>query len=360
MRHDPLKKKTIKKIFKVDIKELLREVSHEWDIYLPQKKIGGDVWFEQVPKAGKDFEDALMEMTLEDVDTVVSPKEIFFPQLEPLFDFNEGNIIEIAGSSPKFLLGVKPCDLQGILFADEFFSRNVKDFYYGNRIKDRFIITIGCLQPPRPDACFCTSAHTGPFAEKGYNLQFVDTGDAYLVEVGSEKGREFLVRFDSFFIDVQDTAAQNIEQIKSKASESIQLKLDFEKAISLMRSKDTVPEEIYRRTGERCIYCGGCLYVCPSCTCFNVFDDAKGGQGTRFRNWDACVFSGYTREASGNNPRHEKWLRTLRRYEHKLKHDCEISGISGCVGCGRCLSSCPVNIGMSSFIREITGEKNEK
>lgn len=360
MRSDSLKKKTIKKISKIDIKDLLREVSCEWDVYIPQTKFGGDVWFEPLPKASKDFDDALMGMTLEDVDMVISPKEIFFPQLEPLFDFHEGKIREVIESSPKFLLGVKSCDLQGILFADDFFSRNVRDFYYGNRIKERFIVTIGCLQPPRPDACFCTSTHTGPFAKKGYDLQFVDTGDAYLVEVGSEKGKEFLVRFNTFFIDAPDTADRRIEQIKSKASASIRLKVDFEEALSLMGSKDYVPEEIYRRIGERCIYCGGCLYVCPTCTCFNVFDDAKGEQGTRFRNWDACVFSGYTREASGHNPRQDKWLRTSRRYEHKLKHDCELSGMSGCVGCGRCLSSCPVNIGMSSFIREIMEQKNEK
>lgn len=359
MRFDSLKKKTIKKISKIDIKDFLRELSDEWDIYIPQNKFGGDVWFESLPKSGKDFEDALMEMTLEDVDMVISSKEVFFPQLEPLFDFNEGKITEIVESSPKFLLGVKSCDLQGILFVDDFFSRNVRDFYYGNRIKERFIVTIGCLQPPRPDTCFCTSTHTGPFAEKGYDLQFVDTGDEYLVEVGSEKGKEFLEKFNTFFIDAPDTADLSIEQIKSKASASIRLKVDFEEALSLMR-KDNVPEEVYRRIGERCIYCGGCLYVCPTCTCFNVFDDARGEQGTRFRNWDACVFSGYTREASGHNPRQDKWLRTSRRYEHKLKNDCEISGMSGCVGCGRCLSSCPVNIGMSSFIREIMEEKNEK
>ena len=110
---------------------------------------------------------------------------------------------------------------------------------------------------------------------------------------------------------------------------------------------------MYEPIAERCIYCGGCLYVCPTCSCFHVFDEIKAGSGVRYRNWDACVFEGYTREASGHNPRLEKSSRTCRRYEHKLKYDYLTTGMSGCVGCGRCLSACPVNIGMSQVIEEV-------
>jgi len=88
-----------------------------------------------------------------------------------------------------------------------------------------------------------------------------------------------------------------------------------------------------------------------------VFDEKRGNWGIRYRNWDACVFEGYTREASGHNPRSQKWVRTSRRYEHKLKYDYLTTGMSGCVGCGRCLASCPVDIGMSKFIQEITEDK---
>jgi len=125
----------------------------------------------------------------------------------------------------------------------------------------------------------------------------------------------------------------------------------------LMAKKDFVPEENYKRIGQRCIYCGACLYTCPTCTCFNVFDNSKADRGLRMRNWDTCVFEGYTRETSGHNPRKENWKRTSRRYEHKLKYDYQVTGTSGCVGCGRCLSSCPVNIGISKFIQEITEDK---
>lgn len=338
-----------KLIQKEEIRDLLKAAAKNWRVYAPQKNSGGDVWF--------DVFDEAREITLEDVDTVISPKDIFFPQLETCLEFKNDAIRQVRESTPKLLWGVRPCDLKGIVFADNFFKRNFEDIYYLSRIKNRLIVAIGCLKPPRPKYCFCTSAKTGPFADAGYDLQLVDMGDAYLIEVGSETGKEFLKNFAKFFKKYCGDTDKVIAQIKSKAAGSLELKVDFQKALNLMASDDFIPEENYKRIGERCIYCGGCLYVCPTCTCFNVFDNAGKEKGERLRNWDACVFEGYSREASGHNPRGEKWLRTARRYEHKLKFDYAATGMSGCIACGRCLASCPVDIGISKFIQEITEDK---
>ncbi len=346
----------IKIIEKHKIKNLLKEAASEWNIYAPQKNLGGDVLFDMLPKQSKELDKALENIALDDIDTVISPKDIFFPQLESMLEFNNGKIHETPESSPKLLFGVRACDLKGILFADDFYKRNIEDKYYLSRIKDRLIVVKGCIKPPRP-TCFCTSAKTGPFAKGGYDLQLVETQDSYLVETGTKKGEEFLKKYAKFFESPSTDADKPIVQIKKNAAESVELKVDFEKALGLMAKENFIPEENYRRIGERCIYCGACLYVCPTCTCFNVFDNVKNGAGARLRNWDACVFEGYTRETSGHNPRKEKWLRTSRRYEHKLKYDYQTTGTSGCVGCGRCLSSCPVDIGISKFIQEITEDR---
>ncbi len=362
----------IKIIQKKDIKELLRGLALEWETYVPQKNIGGDIWIEPLPDKGKELEIALDSIVLEDVDTIISVKDIFFPQLEPMFEFKDGSIKEIVDSSPKIIFGVRSCDLKGILFVDEFFKRNFEDHYYLSRMQNRFIVVIGCIRTPRP-SCFCTSANTGPFADNGFDLQLIDSGDSYFVETGSKSGEGFISKHKRFFEDVSGKDTKTINQIKAEACDSVELKVDFKKALELMNKDDFIPEENYERIGERCIYCGACLYTCPTCTCFNVFDtstrlsvngeqsrtidNAKDNKGERLRNWDACVFEGYTQEASGHNPRKDKWLRTARRYEHKLKYDYKITGISGCIGCGRCLSSCPVNIGISKFIEEITEKK---
>lgn len=343
----------IKAIDKKDISALLRQTVKDWDVYIPQKNLEADTGFSVLPKSGAKLDAALKNVVLEEVDTVISPKDIFFPQLESMFEFSPGKLKETVESSAKLLFGVRPCDLKGIIFSDNFYKRNFEDRYYLSRIKNRFIVVIGCIKPPRP-TCFCTSAKTGPFADSGFDLQLVDNGDFYFVQAGSEQGEGFLKKYSKFFKPFFKGGDKTIPQIKKKAAESLGLKVDFQKALELMSQDNFVPEENYKRIGQRCIYCGGCLYVCPTCTCFNVFDNTGGDKGIRMRNWDACVFEGYTRETSGHNPRKEKWKRTSRRYEHKLKYDYHATGMSGCIACGRCLSSCPVDIGISKFIQEIT------
>ncbi|UCH06060.1 MAG: 4Fe-4S dicluster domain-containing protein, partial [Deltaproteobacteria bacterium] len=285
----------MKTIHKARIKDLLREVNKEWTTYVPQRNVGGDIWYEALPKNEKELDGALKSIALEDEEVVISPKDIFFPQLECMFRFEEHKIQEVVESSPKFVFGSKACDLAGVLFSDDFFKRGFGDKYYLSRIQDRFLVVIGCLNPPRPRACFCTSAKTGPFAENGFDWQLVDNGDSYFVETGSQIGEDLLEKYGEFFKDPPADAEETIDYIKRKAYEAVELRVNFQRALDLMGDDQFSPEETYRRIGERCIYCGACLYVCPTCTCFNVFDYLKWGQGARYRGWDACVFQGYTR-----------------------------------------------------------------
>jgi ferredoxin len=120
-----------------------------------------------------------------------------------------------------------------------------------------------------------------------------------------------------------------------------------------------VGENVWERFGKKCIACGGCVYVCPTCTCFNVYDEATGpAGGNRVRSWDTCLFGGFTREASGHNPRPDQNSRVKRRHEHKLlyynKYDVG-EMLCGCVGCGRCSDYCPVHIGTLEVVEAISG-----
>jgi sulfhydrogenase subunit beta (sulfur reductase) len=343
----------MKKINKSDIKELLKQSTDNYHVYVPVELEPGDVHFTPLPKSGNQLENLLDSVNLSDKWVVIPPKEIFFPQMDDMFIFDKGEVTEQIETSKKLIFGIKPCDLKGLLFTDAFFKREFEDIYYLSRARDRLLVVIGCLVPPRPQACFCTSTNTGPFLDSGYDLQFVDIGDAFLVEVGTQQGQDYLKAYGNIFQDADVKEIIQVEKVKLGAREKVTLEVDFNKALELMREKSSF-EENYRRIGERCLYCGACLYTCPTCTCFNVFDDSLQDQGVRRRIWDGCVYKGYTREVSGHNPRDVKWLRTARRYEHKLKYDFLATGESGCVGCGRCLASCPVNIGMSKFIEEIT------
>ena len=337
---------------KDNVKALCASASGRWETYVPIESFAGDVQFMRLDDDKK--EPLLDKLKLDYESLVVPPKVIAFPQLESLFKFEGEKITETVKPSVKRLLfGLRACDVKAILFMDDFFKRNFEDIYYLNRSTDKLLVIVGCKHPQ--ENCFCTSTKTGPFLETGFDLQLVDTGNRYVVEVGSEKGEEFISSYRKFFDEALKDDVECSRIAKHDAEETVSLRLDFEKAIKRLCENEP-PRQMYEKIAERCIYCGGCLYVCPTCSCFNVFDDMKSSSGARYRNWDACVFRGYTREASGHNPRFEKWILTSRRYEHKLKYDYLTTGMSGCVGCGRCLSSCPVNIGISQVIEEVSKE----
>ena len=338
---------------KENLNDLLVCAGKNREVYLPLESRGGDVQFVRFADAGE-----LENLNLNYDKLVIPPKNIYFPQLESLFEFKDGTVnTTVPNPSPKLLFGLRSCDLKGLHFADDFFKRNFDDIYYLNRKQGRLTVVVGCVSSS-PN-CFCTSTMTGPFLKDGFDLQMVDLGESYLVEVGTEDGEKFIEEFANFFRSSSKDALNRAREVKAAAERSVAPQLDFNQAIQRM-SEDDVPREIYDEIAERCIYCGGCLYVCPTCTCFNVFDDVKGEEGARFRNWDGCVFEGYTREASNYNPSRKKHLRAARRYQHKLKYDYRETGLSGCVGCGRCLTSCPVNIGISSFIERLTGPDPEQ
>lgn len=329
------------------VKNLLLSAVKEWQTYLPLKDFAGDVQFMKLEGKG-----VIDRLNLDYESLIVPPKVFAFPQLESLFDFKNGKIIEMVKPPVRRLLfGLRTCDVKGILFLDGFFKKNFEDIYYLNRSLDKLLVIVGCKNPLM--SCFCTSTKTGPFLSEGFDLQLVDIGEEYLVEVGSKKGADFINSFNKFFDKTLEGDIQRSKAAKQEAEKQVSLKVDFEKAIKKF-CEDKVHKEMYERISERCIYCGGCLYVCPTCSCFNVFDEKTAGLSRRYRNWDACVFQGYTRESSGHNPRSEKWIRTCRRYEHKLKYDYLVTGMSSCVGCGRCLVTCPVNIGISQVIQEVS------
>jgi heterodisulfide reductase subunit C len=119
-----------------------------------------------------------------------------------------------------------------------------------------------------------------------------------------------------------------------------------------------VAEEIWRRMAARCIECGGCSFVCPMCTCFDVADLQESGDcGRRERSWDCCQYAGYSREASGFNPRPDKTSRFKRRFHHKLSYfNLLADGVHGCVGCGRCVQTCFGEVDMPAVVNAIRTE----
>jgi sulfhydrogenase subunit beta (sulfur reductase) len=252
---------------------------------------------------------------------------------------------EDSSERPRYaLIGVRSCDLHAIAVQDRVFVDGPwADRDYNARRQDAFIVAVNCGQAAA--TCFCVSMGTGPRAETGFDLaltELLDGGDhRFFVEVGSERGAEVLDELPS------RPAVQGDEQAAERTSERA--------AAQMGRTLDTtdIRDLLYRNrehprwdeVADRCLTCGNCTMVCPTCFCSSVDDvtDLAGEEATRTRRWESCfslehsyVNGGHVR--SSTKARYRQWM------THKLASWIDQFGSSGCIGCGRCITWCPVAI----------------
>jgi ferredoxin len=255
--------------------------------------------------------------------------------------------------SKKAVLGIRPYDAKAFqILTLNFDTKEYKDPYFCDAMAATTFIGLAVNNPSQFD--FSTSVGTGPFDEEGLDVLLVDVKDAYLAKVLTKKGEKFLSKsgFDNA-ADEKD-ALLTIEKLKKTAEKSISSKISHDKL------KDKTILELYNAPfwddiAFACINCGTCTYVCPTCWCFDIQDETKDNKCIRYKNWDTCMSRLFTEHASGHNPRGEKVQRVRQRFMHKLKYfpDKYDQGLM-CVGCGRCVQHCPVNID----IREICEQMN--
>jgi ferredoxin len=192
---------------------------------------------------------------------------------------------------------------------------------------------------------------TGPVLEDGFDIQLVEAGDDYAVQIGSEKGLQLFENHKDRFgppLDV-DVAAM-AEEAKGRDA-----RFDLQKVYMDLKEQ-RVNEELFEDIGARCQSCGLCLFLCPTCSCYSVTDgQTPGGKNRRARQWDACYFRGFTRMAGGHDPVESRAEMAKRKYFHKLVYNMDEFGTSGCTGCGRCNLVCVGNVNWLDSIIRIEG-----
>jgi sulfhydrogenase subunit beta (sulfur reductase) len=328
-----------------DLPDVLKNWSDSYDVFAPSMKETGDVIFDRFDAD---------TFTLDYGKPSLPQKSELLPQSEVIFELKKGEYREVMAGSGKMLFGMRACDVMGMRQAGSFMKRDVTDPYYKSKEEGILKVVMAC-SGPQNETCFCTTVGSGPFAEAGFDLQFYDLGDEFLVEAESERGKQLIA--DGFFGEIDAAeAGTKIEEFKVHASKAIKEVPALKEAMERLRD-GSVSEKVWDYFGRKCIVCGGCAFVCPTCTCFTVSDfQTQPGEGLRVRSWDACLFGGFTREASGHNPRGTQALRLKRRHEHKLLYYNEtdvLEGLCGCVGCGRCSDYCPVHIGTLEVVKAI-------
>jgi len=291
-----------------------------------------------------------------------SPKSALFPQTERLFAYRhhkEGLAIEAAstGDKERVLFGVHPCDARAHLLLDRVFGGSTEDPYYAEKRRKAIAISIACTHPD--PSCFCLALGGGPCSQEGSDLLLLDLGDSYLVEAPSERGR--LLLEDKSFEDADEESFDKAELIKRTAESSMQPAAPlWEKATDegMEKPLDALFDDpLWNDLTESCLSCGICTYLCPTCHCFDISDEAGAVTGERIRTWDSCQFPLFTRQASGHNPRPSAKERFRQRIMHKFSHLPKNVNMTGCVGCGRCVTECPVNLDFREVLLALS--KNE-
>lgn len=291
--------------------------------------------------------DSANELRLDYDVTLLPPKKYFFPQRETLVTYNVGTGFSAKDPSaikPTVLIGVHPYDIIALLHMDEIFSETKSDPYYFEKRKASIVIGVNIQKMSK----WCFAPYMGSATiEYGYDLMLTDLGNRYAITIGSQKGEHLLEKYAK---NVTNALARDIQLVGQKKQETLamtQQKLDFSpELIPEMLTKSYGESTFWEDHSEKCLACGSCVLVCPTCYCFDVKDnpDLTLEQGERVRTWDGCLLEDFAKIASGENFRPTRPTRYRHRYFKKGKYLFDRFGFISCVGCGRCSSNCLPNI----------------
>ncbi len=278
-----------------------------------------------------------------------SPKGIFFPCSETLFTYQEGEIIPTSmPEERRVIFGMRPCDARSVLLLDKVFDDpECQDPYYVTRRDNTVLVGLACDKPL--STCFCTAVAGGPFSVAGLDLLWTDLGDRYLVETITERG-ESLVAGSSCFRQATEEDASQKAEIAVRAEQAV----SGPDVQGLKEKLDVMYDDpFWDELHQKCLGCAVCTYLCPTCHCFDIVDEGNRVQGRRVRNWDTCQFALFTHHTSGHNPRPSGKERMRQRVMHKFRYFVDNLGEMACVGCGRCVRECPVNLDIRAVIEAI-------
>ena len=329
---------------------LFAAIAAEHTLYLP---VDG--------KAGARFEKWEDGKVLSDaLNTVRSPKDFFFPQTDNLMDFKtEGKKIEIIDTREEcedfVIFGVRACDVRAFEVLDRVFLAEPADSYYENRRKHGILVSLACNKPL--ETCFCGTFGIDAAAPEG-DIVCHKTADALYLDAETEKGEALLKALEAV---TEEADAAPVEEQKAVIRERLaKLPLAGLSADAFGAGKTDAlfdaPE--WAELSESCLGCGTCTFVCPTCQCYDIKDFNTGHGVKRFRCWDSCMYSDFTKMSAGQ-PRLTQKERFRQRFMHKLVYyPTNNDGLFSCVGCGRCVAKCPIHMNIVKVMKKLGGRAN--
>ncbi len=291
--------------------------------------------------------------------TLMSPKSAFFPQTEDFVRYKTGQSILEAecvalNIKPTFLFGVRPCDVKSFEIMDiHFIGTGVVDPYWSKRREATTLFGYAFdLNTPADPADFYSTLGIGAADPEGSDIFMMQKGDDLLLKAMTPKGEKLLSEIPS----LSDAQADDQKYFDQTVSSGRSFKTRFTcvdpKSVAKKFEDLFHKTDFWEKISTACLSCGACTFVCPTCYCFDICDETLFGQGTRRRVWDACMFTDFTLEASGHNPRVKVYQRLRQKICHKYSYHIRKYGPISCVGCGRCTRNCPVSIDIFSIVDE--------
>lgn len=338
--------------FVKDVNALFAAIAAEQSLYLPIKENGKTAFAKW--EEGK-------EVDLTTLKTVKSAKDFFFMQTENLMEFQvsgkEIKVIDTRSESEKFVaFGVRACDARSFDVLDKVFLAEPVDTYYETRRKNGTVVTLACGRPE--ETCFCETFGIDAANPAGDVSCWLTDGGLYW-NANTEKGEALTASLQSVLSDADDTPVK--EQVK--AIHAVMEKLPLHGLDVSAFNGDATDKffhsHAWQSLSKSCLGCGTCTFVCPTCQCYDIRDFDTGSGVQRFRCWDSCMFSDFTKMAHGN-PRTSQVERFRQRFMHKLVYfPANNDGMYSCVGCGRCVAKCPSSLNIVKVIKTLGGDNNE-
>lgn len=289
--------------------------------------------------------------------TLLPPRKLFLPPREVMFSFDPKtgfSDLLAKAAEPRVLFGVHPYDILGLNILDRvFLGGQYTDPYYARRRKHTAVIGIDVQQP---DAAHFAPSMQADSVDSGFDLFLSDIGHAYLLLVGTSRGHDMAVMSGCL---LQEPDAADFAEYKRRSAlrrEAYRTSVELRGFAEIF---DMEYESVaWNELADRCLSCGACSFVCPTCYCFDVRDDVDLGtrSGRRTRIWDSCLFTSHAAVAGGENFRKSRSSRVKFRFYHKQRGFVAEYGRPSCVGCGRCSVACPAGIDIVTVIRTIRGQ----